>query len=140
MAHVKQFEDLEIWQIARELCNKVYALINSGKYGKDFDLISQIRRSSGTCMDCIAEGFGRGGNREFIQFLSIVTGSANEVKSQLYRSLDQKYITKAEFDDTYKTAEKLYNKTGAFIQYLLRSDIKGEKFRPHDKTTINKKQ
>ena len=134
MAHVKRFEDLKIWQIARELCNKVYALINSGKCGKDFDLILQTRRSSGTCMDCIAEGFGRGGNREFVQFLSIVTGSANEVKSQLYRSLDQKYITKAD-----KTAEKLYNKTGAFIRYLLRSDIKGEKFGAYDKTVAGKK-
>ena len=130
MAQVKKFEDLEIWQIARQLSDNVYSVIESGSFGKDFDIISQLRRSTGSCMDSIAEGHGRSGNREFVQFLTIVTGSANEVKSQLYRSLDRKYMTKKEFDDNYELADKLYNKTGALIQYLLNSPNKGEKFKP----------
>ena len=65
---VKRFEDLEIWQEARELCKDIYRLTYVEPFVKDFKLRGQIRGSSGSIMDNIAEGFERGGNKEFIQF------------------------------------------------------------------------
>ena len=86
MATIAKFEDLEVWQLARELCKEIYEIISKGEYLKDFDTRNQMRRSVSSIMDNIAEGFDRGGKGEFIQFLSIAKGSNGELKSQLYRS------------------------------------------------------
>ncbi|MDQ3190399.1 MAG: four helix bundle protein [Bacteroidota bacterium] len=126
---IKKFEDLEIWQIARTLSQQIFKFTRHDNFSKDFALKDQIKRSAGSTMDNIAEGFGRGGNREFIQFLAIANGSACEVKSQLYRALDNNYIKKEEFESAYEEANKLSNKIGSFIQYLNKTPIRGEKFR-----------
>jgi four helix bundle protein len=89
---IRNFEDLEVWQNSRDLCKKIHHLIISPEFAKDFALVNQINRSSGSIMDNIAEGFGRTGNKEFIQFLSISKGSCSEVKSQLYRAMDRSYL------------------------------------------------
>ena len=71
MATVKRFEDLEIWQMARELENKVFEETQKGKLSKDYKLKDQMNSAAGSIMDNIAEGFGRGSRLEFVQFLSI---------------------------------------------------------------------
>ena len=86
---INKFEDLGVWQEARELCKEVYSLISEAEFSKDYALLNQINRSSGSVMDNIAEGFGRSGNKEFIQYLSVSKASCMEVKSQLYRALDR---------------------------------------------------
>jgi len=129
MATVTRFEDLEVWQLARELCKSVKAITSKGDFAKDFTLKNQIQASSGSVMDNIAEGFGRAGKKEFIQFLGIANGSANETKSQLHRALDYNYISKEEFEKSYEIADKMSRKIGSFIAYLNSSDVKGEKFR-----------
>lgn len=129
MATIKRFEEMEVWQIARELCKKVYQLSTKGIFAKDFGLRNQINDAAGSAMDNIAEGFGRAGKYEFTQFLGISNGSACEVKSQLYRALDKKYITQQEFDETYNIADTLNNKLGSFMNYLNKTELKGEKFR-----------
>jgi four helix bundle protein len=68
MATIKKFEDVEAWKVARDLCNKVGAIIESGSFEKNYRLIGQIEGSSGSIMDNIAEGFERGTRSEFIQF------------------------------------------------------------------------
>lgn len=83
MATIKRFEDLEIWQIARRLCKEVFNLTNKGPFLKDFKFRDQIRSSSGSIMDNIAEGFERSSRLEFVNFLSIAKGSAGETRSQL---------------------------------------------------------
>ena len=133
MATIKKFEDLDVWKIARELSKRVYILTRNAEFFKDFALKNQIHASSGSAMDNIAEGFGRAGNLEFVNFLSISNGSANEVKSQLYRAIDNNYITKIEFDETYNLAETLNNKLGSFMNYLNTSGVKGEKFKNRTK-------
>ncbi len=88
MATVQKFEELEIWQLARELALKIFKLTQKEKLSKDYKLKDQMNASAGAIMDNIAEGFGRGSRLEFVQFLSIETGSAEELKSQLYSSMN----------------------------------------------------
>ena len=85
MATIKRFEDLEIWQEARKLAHEIHLICIETELRNDFRLKSQIKASSGSVMDNIAEGFERDGNTEFRQFLSISKGSAGETRSQLYR-------------------------------------------------------
>lgn len=130
MATVTKFEELEIWQKARELAQDIFAAYpNSDSFYKDYKLKEQINRASGSIMDNIAEGFERNGRNEFIQFLSIAKGSAGEVKSQLYRALDRRYISKELFDKLYNRAEELGKKIGGFINYLKKSEFGGTKYK-----------
>src|SRR5574337_832395 len=115
MATITRFEELEIWQKARQLANDIFkAYSNSEPFSKDYQLKDQINRSSGSIVDNIAEGFERNGRNEFIQFLSIAKGSVGEVKAQLYRAFDRNYITKELFDSLYTEADELGKKIGGF--------------------------
>lgn len=87
------FEDLEIWQLAREQAKEIYKLCQTGNFSKDFELKDQIRASAGSVMDNIAEGFESFSNKEFCQFLVIAKGSNGEARSQLYRAFDRNYIS-----------------------------------------------
>ena len=128
MATIKNFEDLEVWQKARVLCKKVFELMQKESFSRDYELKNQISRSSGSTMDNIAEGFERGGNREFIQFLGFAKGSAGEVRSQLYRALDRSHINETEFKETYALTDEVGKMISGLTKYLLKSDIKGHKF------------
>lgn len=129
MATIKRFEDLELWVEARVLANKIFVISEQGKFQKDFRFKDQIRSASGSIMDNIAEGFERSSRLEFIQFLGIAKGSCGEVKSQLYRALDQTYINQGDFDALYEMGEKLAAGIAGFIQYLNKSPYKGQKFK-----------
>ena len=107
MSTWKSFEDTEIWQLTREFCKNVYQIIQHDGLSTDYRLKDQINGSSGSVMDNIAEGFERGGNKEFIQFLSIAKGSAGESRSQLYRIYDRKYISEKEFLNLKQKAENI---------------------------------
>ncbi len=123
-----RFEDLEIWKEARELCVCVFKLISKEPFSKDFKLRDQINASSGSVMDNIAEGFERGGNKEFIQFLYIAKGSCGETRSQAFRAFDRKYIDQKEFDELFHRTETESVKIARLIKYLKDSDLKGAKF------------
>ncbi|MGC9373575.1 MAG: four helix bundle protein [Bacteroidales bacterium] len=129
MAKIEKFEDLEVWQVARELCKIVYTLTKEDPFCKDFELVRQIRKSSGSIMDNIAEGYERDGNKEFIQFLSISKGSCGEVRSQSYRAFDQRYISKEDFEELYNKASSISKMLSGFINYLRKSEKKGVKYK-----------
>lgn len=129
MVTIQKFEDLEIWKKARILSDKIYPLTFKDPIASDFRMKDQIRGSSGSIMDNIAEGFERGSKFEFINSLTISKGETGELKSQLYRCLDNKYITQKLFDEFYNLADELTKMITSFINYLNKSKIKGQKFK-----------
>ena len=128
MATINSFEELDIWQLGREICKDVWDKFENKSLGKDFELKNQMNRSSGSIMDNIAEGFERDGNLEFRQFLSIAKGSEGETRSQLYRIFDFEYISEEKFEALKKDYENLSGKIKNFITYLNKKDFKGNKF------------
>ncbi|MDK2852039.1 MAG: hypothetical protein PWQ38_304 [Proteiniphilum sp.] len=129
MPTINKFEELEIWKNARELCKDIQNLINKNeRFLKDYALRDQISRSTGSIMDNIAEGFGRGGNKEFHNFLSYSMGSCLEAKSQIYRAFDFHYIDQIDKDRMIESIDTLSFKIIAFMRYLRKTDIKGSKY------------
>lgn len=126
---VKYFEDLEVWKEARHLSRQVYQITQEAEFSRDFGLKDQIRRAAVSVMSNIAEGFERGGNREFIQFLYIARGSCGEVRSQLYVAIDQGYIGQGAFDGIMKSSRRLSVMMSNFVDYLRNSSMKGQKFK-----------
>jgi four helix bundle protein len=124
---IKRFEDLEIWQQARELNGKIREIVETTSLGKDFSLKDQILRSSGSVMDNIAEGFERDGKKEFINFLYIAKGSLGETRSQIYRLFDAKYLNEETYKDLLKSCMNLSGKIAHFISYLYKSEFNGTK-------------
>jgi four helix bundle protein len=120
---IKRFEDLEIWQQARELCKKIRGITETTSLGKDFSLKDQISRSSGSVMDNIAEGFERDGKKEFINFLYIAKGSLGETRSQVHRSFDAKHFNEEVYKDLLNDCLNLSGKISHFISYLYKSDF-----------------
>jgi four helix bundle protein len=125
---IKKFEDLEIWQEARELCKFVFLITSNKPFCNDFRFRDQIRASSGSAMDNISEGFDRGGNKEFYQFLSISRGSCGEVRSQSYRAFDWNYISEIQLNELLERTEKLTRKTINLMHHLKTSSLKGSKY------------
>jgi four helix bundle protein len=129
MATVQKFEHLEVWKKARILSEKVYPLTFKEPISVDFRMKDQMRGSVGSIMDNIAEGFERGSKLEFINSLTISKGETGELKSQLYRCLDNKYISQKLFDELYSLADEVTKMITGFINYLNKSKIKGQKFK-----------
>ena len=118
MASIKRFEDVEAWKKGRELTQRIYQITSQTKFTRDYTLRDQIRRAAISITSNIAEGFDRGGNREFVQFLAIARGSASELKSQLYTALDVGYVDQKEFAELYQLAHSVVLLIGGFIKYL----------------------
>jgi len=135
MATVHRFADLEVWKIARDFCRDIFKITCYDLFSKDFKLRDQIRAASGSVMDNIAEGFNRGGNKEFIQFLYIAKGSCNETRSQLYRSFDYGYIDVDDLNRLNKQDIDLCNRIENFIAYLKQTPLTGKKYKPATKPT-----
>ena len=130
VAHMKirSFDQIEAWQLARELTKKIYKLTQKEKFCKDFGLKRQIQNAAGSAMHNIAEGFDSDTNAEFLRFLRYAKRSCSEVQSELYVALDQKYISEAEFHDAFDYAGRTRATIRGFIKYLLSYKQKS----PHD--------
>ena len=132
MATYKRFEDLPIWQEARDFSKKVFWASKEGDFSKEYRLCSQIRASSGSIMDNIAEGFERDGNGEFKQYLYIAKGSCGETRSQLYRAFDYGYLEEDVFEKLKFQSEEISKSISSFIDYLQTTEIKGLKYKKTD--------
>jgi four helix bundle protein len=135
--HIKHFEDLEIWKEACRLTKEIYRLTSGPKFSKDFGLRGQIQNAAVSIMSNIAEGFERGGNQEFSQFLYIAKGSCGEVRSQLYVAVDQGYISANESEELLNLFKRLSSMIGSLINYLKRSGMKGAKYNSSNRSTIS---
>lgn len=129
MASVKDFEELAIFQKARELSQKIYPVTNKDGFKSDFRFVQQIRAAAGSIMDNIAEGFERGGNKEFLNFLYIAKGSCGEVRSQLIRANDVGYLTKEEYNELYTECRKLSASIMNLIKEIKSSEMVGSKYK-----------
>src|SRR6185436_530567 len=117
MSTIKRFEDLEVWQLAREQAREIYKLAQVGTFAKDFELKNQINASAGSTMDNIAEGFERFTNKDFSHFLVIAKGSNAEVRSQLYRAFDRNHLPEATLNSRLEFSVMLGNKIKSFMDY-----------------------
>lgn len=129
MAKVQKFEDLEIFQSARDLCKEVYAITKDGEFHKDMRFVQQIHASAGSVMDNIAEGFEREGNKEFINFLYIAKGSCGEVRSQIIRASNVGFIDNDTATRLYNDCISLSKAISKFIKTLKESSFTGSKFK-----------
>lgn len=126
MATVQTFEELEVWQLARKLCQKIYPLPLKEPISNDFRYKDQIRDACGSIMGNIAEGFGRGSKNEFVNSLTTAKGEADTFKSQLRRGLDIGYFSEKFFHELYTEADLLVRKVSTFIPYLNQSNSRGK--------------
>lgn len=115
---ISRFEDIQAWQMARELCKIVYMLSSDDKFSRDFGLRDQTRRAAVSIMANIAEGFDTHSNAEFIQFLCYALRSASELQSHLYIAQDQGYLKEGQFADLYDKASMVKRLVFSFIEYL----------------------
>ena len=128
MATIKRFYDLEAWKKARKLNLEICKMTRAETFRKDFILVDQVRRSSVSIMANLAEGFGRKGNKEFLQFISIAEGSLCELQSHLFISRDVEYITQPVFQKLFEMTEETQRIINGFAEYLRNSDLKGIKY------------
>ena len=124
----ESFEDLHIYQRARELANSIYAATKSNEFVRDFGLIDQIRRAVISILSNIAEGFERGSKTEFIQFLYIAKASCGEVRAQLQIAKDQNYLQQNEYQRLYELCKQVSGMISNFIAHLQKTDYNGEKY------------
>jgi four helix bundle protein len=119
---IHRFEDLECWQSARELVKIVFTVCDQGKLARDFDLRSQLRRAALSCMNNIAEGFGRRKSHlEFIRFLNFAQASSCEVLSIMYALEDRDYLDLDKIRIIRDCAEKVKAKTLGLIAAVRRN-------------------
>ncbi|MDR0811674.1 MAG: four helix bundle protein, partial [Paludibacter sp.] len=123
MAAITCFEDLKVWKDARIFAKEIYFLTEKDKFSKEFRFKEQIKSSSGSVTDNIAEGFERDGNKEFIQFLFIAKGSVGETRSQLHRAFDVNLIDETEYKNCIEKALNISQSLSNFIAYLKNSEM-----------------
>ena len=129
MATITSLEELEIWQLARVYAKDIGKVLRTASFEQEFGLKQQMKNASGSIMDNIAEGFGRGSKNEFVNHLTIAKGSAEETRSQLYRCKDLNLIDDVLFQDLLNRSLELVRRITGLINYLNLSSVKGNKFK-----------
>lgn len=118
MATFRSFEEIDAWVSGRELVKMIYKSTSVGTFAKDWGFRDQIQRAAISICSNIAEGYGRRGNKEFVNFLWIAKGSCTEVASQLYHAKDLTYITEETFQALYQSTAKISAELYGLIKYL----------------------
>lgn len=124
---VRNFEDLKIWQAAKQLSKQVYTVTSIEKYHRDYSLVDQTRRAAVSVMANIAEGFERENNKEFIQYLYIAKGSCGELRSHVWIAEELAFLSAKEGSSLRSEAAGLSIMIAKLISYLKTSPIKGTK-------------
>lgn len=80
---IHNFRELKVWQVSIDFVEQIYQITSELPDNEKFGLISQIRRAAVSIAANIAEGSGRGSNKDFARFLGIALSSSYEVETQL---------------------------------------------------------
>jgi len=114
---MKTFEDIEVYQLSKDICLNVFKLSNE-KFNKNYGFKDQIQRAAVSVMNNIAEGFERETRKEFIRFLYYSKGSVGEVRSMLNIAVELGYLTHDEYKDLKNKCENVSKQLSNFIKYL----------------------
>jgi len=114
----KRFEDLKVWQLAREFRKNIYNISKMFPKEEIYGLTNQIRRAAYSITANIAEGHGRYHYQENIQFCRTSRASINEVLDYLYTALDNNYITEKDFHKLYDRGRKIEMVLNGYIEFL----------------------
>lgn len=128
MSSFRSFEEIKAWQVSRELAKEIYKITSTAMFAADRGLKYQIRRAAVSVVSNIAEGFERGGNKEFIQFLFQAKGSCGEVRAQLYLCRDLGYMNEETFQNLRSLVMRASEMIWGMIRYLKVSELKGTKY------------
>jgi len=115
---MKTYREIICWQKAIALVKSVYKLTNKFPHSEQFGLTSQLRRASVSIPSNIAEGFGRGSNKDFRRFLDIARGSLFELQTQLYIAKELEYINTELFDKIFEQRREVERILIGFIKSL----------------------
>ena len=115
---MKQFEEMEVWQSARKMAERIYAISEIPPFSRDYGLRDQIRRASISIISNIAEGFESQSNLNFCRFQSCAKASAGEIRAQLYLTSNLGYLSKNEFNSLVFQSESISRQISGFISYL----------------------
>jgi four helix bundle protein len=115
MGTIKDFEELEIWKLSRELVNLIYS---DFRKCHDFTFKNQITGAGISIMNNISEGFFRNSDAEFRQFLNVSKGSTGEVKSMYYIAEDQSYLTAEVALDRRNRCQRIMAGNSSLMKYL----------------------
>jgi four helix bundle protein len=114
----KTFEDLEMYQIARESRKAMYGVTRKLPNFEKFELASQIRRAAVSLTNNIAEGHGRYHYLEQIKFTLYSRGSLEELIDDLNVCLDEKYLSAAEIVQLKEQGWRVYRLLNGYLRYL----------------------
>lgn len=121
---IRSFTDLKAWRESHKLLLLVYKITKKFPKEELFCLVSQMRRAALSVTSNIAEGFGRQGLKEKIQFYYLAQGSLTELKNQILAARDVGYISKADLDSLVEQANSahqllqgLLTKTKSFVNH-----------------------
>jgi len=134
-SRILSFEDLKVFQVAQKVATRIYQITQQESFRRDFGLKDQIQRASVSVLSNIAEGFERGSNVEFIQFLYVSKGSCGEMRAQLILAKNLQYINEKTFNELYLSSKLLSSMIFKLIDYLKRSNIQGFKYKPPTSTS-----
>jgi len=112
------FTNLKIWQKSHQLALEIYKLTTKLPNCEKYGIISQIQRASTSIPANIVEGFGRKGNKEFLQFLYQAKGSLTETEYFLILVKDLNFINEKEYEQTINGYEELAKMLNSFINQL----------------------
>ena len=118
MTTPERFEDLQVWQEAREIVRAVYQVTKEFPSNERYGLANQMQQTAILTMSNIAEGFERGPTKEFVDFLCAAKGSNGRVRSQTYVALDLWYISQTECDNLIQRCETLSNHLRELVEHL----------------------
>ena len=121
MPRIERFEDIDAWKAGRMLVKDIYAVASHKPFAADFGFKDQLTRAAVSITSNIAEGFDRGTDREFLQFLKVAKGSTAEVKSLLYTAFDLGYIAADEFGRLLHDTTIVGMMLSSFMTYLKNS-------------------